>query len=119
MSYRDTKISRSLAKLLRHSGFKEGLIFREDGYTFLDDLLNHVYMTNSKTTLEDISRIVENNDKKRFQLLEENGKTFIRATQGHSMNFKNIGYKKIEKIGDYGVFKNAPRQARRRGHYRR
>lgn len=36
-------------------------------------------------TLEQIQHVVDTNDKKRFELKEENGTYYIRASQGHSL----------------------------------
>lgn len=39
--------------------------------------------------LKDIERVVENNDKKRFELEQKGHHWFIRATQGHSIKSVN------------------------------
>ena len=89
------KVSRNLVYILRHTGQKFGLKFRDDGFIEVNELLKfHKF---EGVTLEQIKEIVNTNDKKRFQLIEENNKWFIRAVQGHSINFKNINYKKITK----------------------
>lgn len=36
-------------------------------------------------TFEIVKKVVDENDKKRFELKEKEGQMFIRATQGHSM----------------------------------
>ena len=51
----------------------------------MEDLLNHRSMKKIKVGISDVQYIVNNNDKKRFELLEENGVMYIRAVQGHSM----------------------------------
>lgn len=40
-------------------------------------------------TLEQIKYVVDNNDKKRFTLIEEQGEYWIRANQGHSIKIVN------------------------------
>jgi len=89
------KVSRTLAFLLRHTGQKFGLNFRDDGFIEVNELLK--YNKLEGVTLQQIKEIVDTNDKKRFQLIEENNKWFIRAVQGHSIEFKNMNYKKITK----------------------
>ena len=74
-----------MSYLLRHGAEKEGLMIRSDGYILMEDLLNHRTMKKIKVGIKDVQFIVNNNDKKRFELLEENGVWFIRAVQGHSM----------------------------------
>lgn len=71
--------------LLRHGAEKSGLSIRPDGYVPYDQVLNCQKFRNWKVTDEFIRSVVENNDKKRFEMMTENNQTFIRATQGHSM----------------------------------
>ena len=53
------------------------------GYLYVEDILKR---QKYKGTLEDVQRIVANNDKQRFALTtDENGKHMIRANQGHSI----------------------------------
>jgi 2'-phosphotransferase len=93
-------ISRKLSKILRHKGLEEGYEFSRDGFTPLDPIMVKLFKEGPKVTFEMIEKIVENNDKQRFTLVERpedynpytgegSGKQiwFIRANQGHS--FKN------------------------------
>ena len=95
---RQINISKTLSWLLRHGGEKEGLLFRDDGYTDLLNLLENKNMANQNVTIEEIENIVASNDKQRFVLSKDSGtgRTFIKATQGHSMNFSQMNYKKIK-----------------------
>jgi 2'-phosphotransferase len=80
-SQRDVRISKALSYLLRHGAEKEKLAIDEKGYVALNDILNHNRIKCNKATLEDIKRIVEDNDKKRFTISGD----YICANQGHSL----------------------------------
>jgi putative RNA 2'-phosphotransferase len=69
------KISRYLAKLLRHN--PENLQIDTDGYVVVADLLRKLDIT-----AIDLDWIVDNNDKKRF--VYNLDKSLIRAAQGHN-----------------------------------
>lgn len=83
------QISKTLAYLLRHGAEKEKLAIGSDGYVKLDDIMKrHEF---KYVTVEQIMEIVNNNDKKRFEVCtkpDENGLNckFIRAVQGHSIS---------------------------------
>ncbi|CBQ69672.1 related to TPT1-tRNA 2`-phosphotransferase [Sporisorium reilianum SRZ2] len=92
----DEQLSRALAYILRHGAEKEGLAIRSDGYIQLDDVLGRprvksVNMAEAeggkrRPGLDDVKSIVESNDKKRFELMEEQqGQWWVRAVQGHSL----------------------------------
>jgi putative RNA 2'-phosphotransferase len=74
----DTKTSKFLAKVLRHSPEKYGLTLEPGGWVPINDLLKKTGI--DRTTLE---RVVANNDKKRYGFNETGDK--IRANQGHSV----------------------------------
>ncbi|KAJ2658964.1 tRNA 2'-phosphotransferase [Coemansia sp. RSA 1200] len=91
----DTKLSKFFSYILRHGAAKEGLELREDGSISLKQLCAHERLQH--TTFEQIKRVVDTNDKKRYVLFEEEvsandrgGGTewFIRATQGHTIELK-------------------------------
>ena len=75
-----------MSYILRHGAQKEGLAMRADGYIALNDLLQVQSMKKHRVTPAIIDYIVANNDKKRYQLTEEQGVRFIRAVQGHTMD---------------------------------
>lgn len=56
---------------------------REDGFALVEDVLQQHSLRGFNK--QDIRVVVETNDKKRFTLLEENSKLYIRANQGHSL----------------------------------
>lgn len=93
---KDEELSRSMSWALRHAAPSIGLSVRSDGYVAVEDLLrcNHPRFGKYHYTLEDVKRVVENNDKKRFQLVlheelldgvHEKRCWMIRACQGHSL----------------------------------
>lgn len=86
MSKRDIQISKSLSYLLRHGAPKENLPIDANGYVPLQALLAHNRLKSHRCSLEDVHRIVESNDKKRFHTkLSSEGQELICATQGHSI----------------------------------
>lgn len=86
MSRRDIQISKSLSYLLRHGALKENLPIDANGYVPLQSLLLHNRLKSHRCTLEDVHRIVESNDKKRFHVkVSSEGQELICATQGHSI----------------------------------
>ncbi|KAJ5066396.1 putative phosphotransferase [Anaeramoeba ignava] len=92
----DIKISKTLSYLLRHGAKKEKIKMRTDGFVLVSDLLEHRSL--KRITFEDIKRIVENNDKKRFLLSkDENQNDIIKATQGHTIEVKDLSLTKITK----------------------
>ncbi|KAI5953130.1 TPT1 [Candida jiufengensis] len=84
---RDVLISKSLSYLLRHGAEKEKLNINNQGYIPIPDILNHQKLKSFKTTKEDLFRIVEENDKKRFTIDLRN--QLICANQGHSLAVVN------------------------------
>ncbi|KAK6460162.1 phosphotransferase KptA/Tpt1 [Scheffersomyces coipomensis] len=108
-SRRDTIISKGLAYLLRHGAIKENLTIDEKGYVKIPDLLNHTRLKSSKTTMEDILRIVANDTKQRYTINDDGD--MICANQGHSIkavdNTNLILYTKetIPKDIYHGTFK--------------
>lgn len=86
MSKRDIQISKSLSYLLRHGALKENLPIDANGYVPVQTLLNHNRLKSHNCTLEDVHRIVENNEKKRFHVkISPGGQELICAVQGHSI----------------------------------
>jgi len=77
------KLSHLVSKVLRHSALKEGLPIRSDGFLSLDVLKQVARFRGF--VLDDYQALIQNCDKQRFALREEDGNWFIRANQGHSM----------------------------------
>lgn len=82
----EARLSKLLTWILRHKAIDFGLKVDPDGYVLLDDLLKLDKMKG--VTLEQVKKVVENNDKQRFALTEKNSQLYIRANQGHN---KRVG----------------------------
>lgn len=85
MDRRDVQISKTLSYLLRHGAVKEKLPIDLQGWIEVADILKQNRVKSHKTTVEDIERIVAENNKQRFALKHENDKIYICANQGHSL----------------------------------
>ncbi|CAD8102799.1 unnamed protein product [Paramecium primaurelia] len=77
--------SKALTYFLRHGAYKEGIPIRQDGFVLVQDLLNQPSMVKLKANLQSIRNLVDNNDKKRFELKEIDGQLYIRCVQGHTI----------------------------------
>lgn len=83
------RTSKYLSFLLRHGADQNNLKMSSDGFVSVNSITNLPQSASYKITLELIKMIVESNDKKRFELKQnENSEWFIRACQGHSI--KNL-----------------------------
>jgi putative RNA 2'-phosphotransferase len=80
-------ISKYLAKILRHDPKIAGLTLQDGGWVRVDQLL-----IRTSITLDELKKVVETNDKKRFSFSEDG--TLIRANQGHSTEVK-LEFKEI------------------------
>lgn len=90
------RISKAMTYILRHGIVERSLKMDDEGYIDIDSLMNQPEMKN--VTIDDVTRIVDNSDKKRFTIREEGSSIYIRANQGHS---KDIG----DKINDESLLK--------------
>lgn len=88
---KDVQISKFMSFLLRHGLNERNIKMQADGYIHIDDLMNQPEMKD--TTIEDVRLIVQNSDKQRYAINENELGIFIRANQGHS---KEVG----DKIAD-------------------
>ncbi|XP_018649737.1 hypothetical protein Smp_037640 [Schistosoma mansoni] len=83
----DVILSKKLAWILRHGAENVGMKYEPGGYLYVDKILQLKPFQGVR--LEDISRVVNSNDKKRYELSTnpENGLLRIRAYQGHTVTF--------------------------------
>jgi len=81
----DVFMSKRLSFYLRHGAEKAGLRIRNDGYVRLADILKLNEFKQHHATFEKIKQIVDENDKQRFSMMQENEIWYIRANQGHSI----------------------------------
>lgn len=77
------KISKYLSKHLRHQPERLGLQLESGGWVEVADLLAACRRNNFPISAEELTEVVEKNDKQRFSF-DETG-TRIRANQGHSI----------------------------------
>lgn len=82
----DTRLSKALSSILRHNAVKEGVPISNDGYILISDLQRHPRF--KQCTLADFQRIVANDSKQRYTLLNDPWR--IRANQGHSMDHIHV-----------------------------
>jgi putative RNA 2'-phosphotransferase len=80
---RKTHISKFLSLILRHKPETISLVLDENGWADVADLIEKSAKAGSGFSLEELTEVVETNDKKRFSFDET--KTKIRASQGHSI----------------------------------
>ena len=83
MAKNDTKLSKFISLVLRHKPEEIGLTLDSNGWARVDELIKKANNHKFTFTLEDLQRVVAENDKKRFSFSED-GK-MIRANQGHSI----------------------------------
>ena len=83
MSPRLTKVSKYLAKYLRHAPGELGLTLQPGGWVAVDDLMTAAEKNGFPISYDELVECVETNDKKRYSF-DESG-DLIRANQGHSV----------------------------------
>jgi 2'-phosphotransferase len=79
------RASKAMSYLLRHGALKEGLPIRSDGFVPVSNVLAHKTLVSLKVGPRQLEDIVNNNDKKRYELKDIDGVPHIKAVQGHSM----------------------------------
>lgn len=83
MSRSIIQTSKFLSLILRHYPGKIGITLDESGWVAIDDLLSACARNEFPLTLEELRRVVETSDKKRFAFSDDGLR--IRASQGHSV----------------------------------
>ncbi|KAK8814295.1 hypothetical protein WA158_008157 [Blastocystis sp. Blastoise] len=84
MNSRLVHISKTLSLILRHKASDFNVSIRDDGFVRVSDLL-HLPLFKD-VTLQDIIEVVNQNEKKRFELKTIDGHSYIRACQGHTIS---------------------------------
>ena len=89
-------ISREFVKILRHTAEHKNLFINDEGFVRINDLIQLNSRT-KKADIEMVKKIVEENNKQRFELKqnEETNEFWIRCSQGHSI--KNLDDQKMMK----------------------
>lgn len=77
------KYSKFLSLVLRHNPGLIDLTLDKNGWTSTEDLLEKIRNFGFTLSREDLQKLVENNEKKRFSFSEDLSR--IRANQGHSI----------------------------------
>jgi 2'-phosphotransferase len=83
---KNIKASKFLSFVLRHQAEKFNLQLSDDGYAEVNQILSLPESKALHLDDETIIKIVNENDKKRFQITERYGKYYIRALQGHTIH---------------------------------
>ncbi|TPP61478.1 tRNA phosphotransferase 1 [Fasciola gigantica] len=98
---RDVIISKKLSWILRHGAQKVGLTYGHGGFLYLDDVLR--LRDFNGITEADVQRVVENNNKQRFELSvdDASGRQQIRAFQGHSVKVEGLDLIPITDASEY------------------
>ncbi len=81
---REVKLGKFLSLILRHKPETIGITLDGNGWCNVDDLIEKMNMNGRKIDMEMLNRIVDNNDKARYEFNSD--KSRIRARQGHSVN---------------------------------
>ncbi len=89
MNKREVRISKFLSRVLRHRPEEIGLELDRSGWAPVERLIEAARDHGFEFTLEELSYVVANNDKKRFSLSQDG--LWIRANQGHSIEV-DLGY---------------------------
>ncbi|MCU7937554.1 MAG: RNA 2'-phosphotransferase [Candidatus Thiodiazotropha sp. (ex Dulcina madagascariensis)] len=86
MTASKNKISKFLSFVLRHKPEAIGLVLDEQGWAYIDELINKANQSGEVAALDRslIQQVVDTNDKKRFVISEDRQR--IRAAQGHSID---------------------------------
>jgi putative RNA 2'-phosphotransferase len=79
------KVSKFMSKVLRHAPESVGLTLDEAGWVEVDRFLEASAAHGVRFTRQELEEVVANNDKQRFALDEDEGRWWIRANQGHTV----------------------------------
>lgn len=77
------RLSKKMSWFLRHGAVSCDVVMGSDGYVRVNDMLRQTEF--NRYTIEDVMRCVSENKKLRFCTKVEEGVTYIRAQQGHSL----------------------------------
>jgi RNA:NAD 2'-phosphotransferase (TPT1/KptA family) len=101
MAVNPTQLSKFLSFVLRHQPDAIGLSLDQQGWASVDDLIAKGNAGGTHFSREDLLRVIETSDKKRFSLSNDGQR--IRAAQGHSVTVE-LGLSPQEPPG--GAFEN-------------
>ncbi|GAB7036247.1 MULTISPECIES: RNA 2'-phosphotransferase [Catenuloplanes] len=89
------RTSKRLSLVLRHRPESVGVTLTEDGWVAVPTLLEALGRHGLRLTRDELGRVVEENDKKRFTIERTPDGERIRANQGHSVAVE-LGYRAEE-----------------------
>lgn len=110
-----SRLSKRSSYLLRHGAVREGLKIDNEGCVLLKEFLKHDSIRQLGASQRDILEMVETDAKQRYSIVtKNNGQTYIKANQGHSISEINeTGMKEItlDNVDEYtevvhGTFKD-------------
>jgi len=84
MSSNDVQLSKFLSFVLRHKPDSIALVLDPQGWACIDDLIAKATAAGTSFSPDDLRRVVEISDKKRFSISDDGLR--IRAAQGHSVS---------------------------------
>lgn len=84
MSIDPVQLSKFLSFVLRHKPDAIGLALDSQGWASIEELIRKATAAGTKFNREDLLRVVQTNDKKRFSMSDDG--LNIRAAQGHSVS---------------------------------
>jgi len=96
----EEELSHTMSYILRHGALKEGLNMGADAFVEVSELLSLKKLR--KFTLDDVKRAVRADRKIRFALKTENGKDYVRANQGHTI--EGLTELELTKITDPSLY---------------
>ncbi|KAK3587805.1 hypothetical protein CHS0354_042767 [Potamilus streckersoni] len=86
----DIFLSKTLSFILRHGAEKLKFKLMPGGFLYVDEILKHMQKLEG-FTVEDVQRVVAQNDKQRFAIQKDGtGRLKIRANQGHTVEVEDL-----------------------------
>ncbi|XP_009862003.2 tRNA 2'-phosphotransferase 1 [Ciona intestinalis] len=91
-NFSDYQLSRELVRILRHGSRSGSIPMDEQGYVYVDDIIDCPGVKGAfrGVALEDVQKVVNSSDKKRYEMDLIGGRWKIKATQGHSIRLGNL-----------------------------
>ncbi|NIO18744.1 RNA 2'-phosphotransferase [bacterium] len=83
---RRVKLSKLISYILRHHPEKYGLTLDRYGFASLQELVGAISQKKKRVSEQDIKRVVEKSEKKRFEIKGDK----IRATYGHTIEVEQV-----------------------------
>nr|XP_026696061.1 uncharacterized protein LOC100186294 isoform X2 [Ciona intestinalis] len=104
--YTEFDVSKELVRIVRHGKYNQQIQMDAEGYVFVNDILTCKRFYDQFPGVNElyIEKIVESNDKKRFELKFEEGVGWkIKAAQGHTVKIENRSLRPITNPAEFPV----------------